>query len=449
MIEAPPGFGWQHPGDDTAGPKAPGVGAGPIRAGLAGRDERLGAQVPMSRQLADAVPGMTMMLVDRDLRVLVAAGGGFARVGLVAANVEGAPLDAAVASHRVVEVRRRCEAALGGMPSVEDRVERDGSIFWVRYLPVDVVGSEERYALVVSQDMSERDQARRALERSEAAYAAVFEQSVVGNVLVGLDGRLVRMNAAFCTMLGRSPHELEGLGWPDITHPDDVADNALKAADLLSGTRSSIILEKRFVHASGRPVDVIMGVTLVRDEHGSPLHLHSQIVDVSELRASQEELRRLASTDVLTGLPNRRATQLALEEHCADHVGRRPAGGVILLDLDRFKSINDTHGHGAGDEALRAVAGQWRQQLRRGDLLGRIGGDELLVLLPDATAAEARVVASALVAPVVTGRGNEKVTACAGVAMLQAGDDGAALVARADRALLASKAVGPGTVTVA
>jgi diguanylate cyclase (GGDEF)-like protein len=108
--------------------------------------------------------------------------------------------------------------------------------------------------------------------------------------------------------------------------------------------------------------------------------------------AAERKQRRMAHEDPLTGLPNRRAFDLALDDAV---VAGRPFG-LLLIDVDRFKTINDTFGHTTGDQVLRDIAARTNAQIRATDTLARIGGDELAVVAPDATAAGASRLAAAL-----------------------------------------------------
>jgi diguanylate cyclase (GGDEF)-like protein len=167
--------------------------------------------------------------------------------------------------------------------------------------------------------------------------------------------------------------------------------------------------------------------------------------------AAQAELRRLARTDPLTGTLNR----LALDEELARLFRAGPAAlAVLMLDVDHFKRINDRHGHAGGDRVLTALAACIGARLRAGDLLGRVGGEEFLVLLPGTGLAAALALAEALRAAVaglrvVLDGEPQAITLSLGVAMRQPhGDDPAALVRRADRALYAAKREGRNRVAV-
>ena len=130
---------------------------------------------------------------------------------------------------------------------------------------------------------------------------------------------------------------------------------------------------------------VAINSTLVRDADGKPLHFLSQMQDITESRRHEAELRHMADHDPLTGLLNRRSFERELERHVAYVERYGPKGAAIVLDLDHFKTINDTLGHSAGDELIVRVAHALRSRLRESDVLARLGGDEFAILLPEAT----------------------------------------------------------------
>jgi two-component system cell cycle response regulator len=160
-----------------------------------------------------------------------------------------------------------------------------------------------------------------------------------------------------------------------------------------------------------------------------------------------EELARLARRDPLTGLPNRRALEEELSRAVARAVRAASPLAAIVLDVDRFKQVNDTHGHAAGDGVLAAVAARAAGALRAGDLLARIGGEEFAVVLAGAdlaAAAEAaeRIRAAVAAAPLGAEERALAVTVSLGCAELAAGEDGPALLARADARLYDAKRAG-------
>lgn len=172
-----------------------------------------------------------------------------------------------------------------------------------------------------------------------------------------------------------------------------------------------------------------------------------------ELRARNVELERVSRTDGLTGLLNRRAVEEALQAQLADAVRHDLPLSVLMIDLDEFKRVNDTHGHAAGDGVLVEVARRLRAGLREADVIGRWGGEEFLAVLPGTTSEAALVLAERLclgtaVAPVLLPNGLALPVA---VSIGSCGDtrDEDALLRRADEALYRAKATGRGRAVTA
>jgi len=171
-------------------------------------------------------------------------------------------------------------------------------------------------------------------------------------------------------------------------------------------------------------------------------------MDITELKRAQTQLFDAAHHDRLTGLPNRLALEQKLAEAVAAASAARGRFAVLFLDLDRFKTINDTLGHSAGDDVLREVARRIAHAVRDGDVVARPGGDELIVLLPHAGDMQeiqnvAQRVLRALAVPVEAGGHALYVTASIGAAVFPAhGEQGEALIAHADAAMYRAKSMG-------
>jgi diguanylate cyclase (GGDEF)-like protein/PAS domain S-box-containing protein len=196
------------------------------------------------------------------------------------------------------------------------------------------------------------------------------------------------------------------------------------------------------------------GTLIFVDENTAPLRADDGTVgsvvvfsDVTERREMEAQLRRLAEEDALTGLLNRRSFEHVLANRLA--TGRR--GALLLLDLDHFKFINDSFGHAAGDDLIRAVATVLREQTRGNDLLARLGGDEFAILLPDAGQELADTIAGRLLAGIESERPTGlRIGASIGIATFESGQAAEAsdLLVAADIALYEAKSAGRGRVAV-
>lgn len=311
------------------------------------------------------------------------------------------------------------------------------------------------FAGVLMLALARQKKAGAALATSEARFRATFEQAAIGIAHTSQDRYYLDANQKFCDMLGYGRGEILGKPANSFTHPEDREDNSNYRQQLLAGEKNSFSAEKRYIRKDGSLIWVNRTVSLVRDHAGKPLYFLRVTEDITERKRLEAELRELATTDMLTGLPNRRAFIMRLEEEHA-RLRRFDAqqAAVLMLDLDYFKNINDTWGHPAGDAVLREVAMVITAQIREVDLCSRIGGEEFAVLLTGAAPAAAREFAERLrrrIAEItVMHEGNSiRVTASIGVAALSAVDvDADASLMRADRALYSAKEAGRDRIEV-
>ncbi len=173
----------------------------------------------------------------------------------------------------------------------------------------------------------------------------------------------------------------------------------------------------------------------------------------AQLQAAQEELKRQSMTDPLTGILNRRAVLERLEAEISRAGRENTALGLGILDIDHFKTVNDTWGHLAGDDVLREVAGRVRASLRTYDVFGRVGGEEFLIVLPGTPLGSVKGVAERLrkaisQPPMSTHKGLLRVTASVGVTVWRGPEGLDSFLERADRALYLAKEKGRNRVEV-
>ncbi|CAB5022757.1 MAG: EAL domain-containing protein [Actinobacteria bacterium] len=237
-------------------------------------------------------------------------------------------------------------------------------------------------------DIHEEVLTRRALLHSERMYRSAIENAGVGIALLTPSGSIIEANDSLCDYLGRGSDELVALGWRAVTHPDDIAEEESLLMRLQEGQIDSFRRTKRYIRSDGEIVHGDLTVAAARDDDGTLLLLTKQVVDITEQTESRARLTDLATIDPLTLLANRASilselqTALAARRRDPDNSGQLECVGLLFVDLDNFKLINDSMGHAAGDSLLTTVAGRLRSDLGSDAVVGRFGGDEFLVVVP-------------------------------------------------------------------
>ncbi|WP_246063753.1 putative bifunctional diguanylate cyclase/phosphodiesterase [Blastococcus colisei] len=219
-------------------------------------------------------------------------------------------------------------------------------------------------------------------------FQALFLSAPIPKALVGLDGHILVANPMLCALTGRTAEELTGRHVDLFAHPDDppVADLGLvPAANEPADLDPHLLLdgERRLRRSDSTELWVVQSHELVRHNNGAAQFAVLSLVDVTDRRRAEDDLVRRAYTDPLTGLPNRRALTDRLRHAVALSRRRDLHVGLVHLNIDRFKAVNDSLGHEAGDLLLSQVADRLRWSTRVEDTAVRLGADEFLVVAED------------------------------------------------------------------
>ncbi len=222
-----------------------------------------------------------------------------------------------------------------------------------------------------------------ALAESRDVFETFFDSARIGLALADLAGRYVRVNKTYADLLGRDVEDLVGVDLFDLLHLETGPPPLAAALGLET--------EQQYVRPDGSVSWVLHGVATVPGPGGSAGWLAVSAQDITERRRAEQELRELTAVlteravrDPLTGLANRALFEERLRGALARDARSGTSTGVLFLDLDGFKGVNDEHGHAVGDGVLRSIAGRLSRAVRPSDTVARLGGDEFVVLVESA-----------------------------------------------------------------
>lgn len=292
-----------------------------------------------------------------------------------------------------------------------------------------------------------------AVTASEERFRIAFENGPTGLLLVDDDGLIVKANKAFAKMIALTPAELIGTELIMLIHPDD-RETHLRMMNSLTNPNAKIDYEVRFVEREGI---VSWGSVSISEMPNSvdEINVVYQIEDISERKTSEQRLQYLAIHDPLTALANRtyfiERTDEALRVAKAEH----QTLGVLFIDLDRFKVINDSLGHSVGDQVIQTIAHRIRRVVGERGTVARFGGDEFTVLIsPPTTERLAHMIATEIldevIKPFPLGDGEAYLSCSIGV-VLSDGEskDAQALLRDADSAMYRAKELGRNRIETA
>ncbi|WP_404710757.1 diguanylate cyclase [Sphingomonas sp. MMS24-J13] len=321
-------------------------------------------------------------------------------------------------------------------------------------------------ALPVAAMLTEHDLRAEQARQMGDRFKAVVEN--IGEVIFRVDrnGRWAYLNPAWEALTGFALADSLGTGWldrvgaTDRTELDDRLQSMLAGGDtgarqvVQFGTAAGVRWMEVYFQGLRDPDGVVLGATGTLRDIDDRKRLEQHVM-TAKRRAEQRarEATQLASTDELTGIANRRAFMRQLDRETAGAAEFGWPLAVAMFDVDHFKRVNDRHGHPVGDKVLQLIAARAVAAVRGGDLVGRLGGEEFGILMPGATAEDARMVAErvrlAIEMPRIGDRDLPAVTVSIGIAAREDQRDSAQLLAVADAALYAAKGAGRNRVQLA
>ncbi|HEX7686157.1 MAG TPA: PAS domain S-box protein [Burkholderiaceae bacterium] len=341
--------------------------------------------------------------------------------------------EASSSEREVVILGRRMHALIHYVPDLDE----DGRVQGI-------------YGMVL--DLTARRDVELALARSEQRLRTIADNLPVLISYVDRDERYQFANGTYREWIGQAPAQIVGRTMADVLGPEVHGARRALVRRALAGEHVEFDIEtsmmgiRRHLHTLYLPDTGADGTTA---------GFYVLVSDVSAMKLAEKRLALQARTDALTGLPNRYAFNEKLAEALARSRRNEQAVGLFFLDIDRFKSINDTLGHAAGDQVLSVFAQRLRASVREVDAVARLAGDEFVVILeglhtPFEPQAIARKILAAMAQPLAVEGRELLITASIGIAYQADGRAQAdELLARADEALYAAKAAGRGTFRMA
>ena len=266
---------------------------------------------------------------------------------------------------------------MGVGPNVYERSRPDGSTIEVRRSPVSDGGFVYTFA-----DVTRRRAIERAVQESEQRFRLLAENTSDVIIWSDLDTTRRYVSPAAASVLGYSAEELVGTRPLAFVHPDDVSAYGKLLSELTCGRIEKAVTAQRYRHRDGTWIWIEVSFSLTKDpQTGSANGYVASLRDITRRKEAELKIAHMAVHDALTGLPNRVLFMDRLQRVASAADSSLVTFAVLACDLDRFKAVNDTLGHHAGDALLRVVAERLAGAVRDGDTVARLGGDEFAILL--------------------------------------------------------------------
>lgn len=307
---------------------------------------------------------------------------------------------------------------------------------------------------IISRDVTEQSRIHTTLQESEERFRLLYQSAPVSYQSMDSNGKILEINQAWLDELGYSRDEVVGHQFEEFLSDDSrTIFKAILWRYLMMGSIEDIEFE--MIRKDGTPISINYHGKIGYDGNGTFKQTHCVFYNVTDRKKMEQELHRLAVTDSLTGLYNRRHFfELAEHEFIRARRYKRPVS-AIMIDLDHFKTINDNHGHIVGDQVLAEVAQRIQQNSREVDIVGRYGGEEFIILLPETALKDALILAeriwkSLTFRPASTSKLTLPLQASMGVSCCVNGTETPLydLIEQADKALYRAKDLGRNRIEV-
>jgi diguanylate cyclase (GGDEF)-like protein/PAS domain S-box-containing protein len=334
---------------------------------------------------------------------------------------------------------------------------KDGGYRWIEWH--SWIDPERQLIHAAARDVTEQRAADAQRREAEERFRRAFDDSATGMAVIGVDGTrrdvLLDANDSLGRIFGCAREQLVGTrALSAMIDPQHAPALARGMEELQRGADAVHQGEYRLVRPDGVHIWLDLTASLVRDEDGRPLYRLVQAQDVTERKTAEERLRFLADHDPLSGVFNRRRFESELQRELDLSTSRPRRSVLLLLDVDRFKAVNDTLGHAVGDAVVARLGDALRSRLRSADVVARLGGDEFAAILRRVDLPAAKEVARDLQAvatqrlATIVGDSHGPVTLSIGLVAIGEGASPDELLSLADRALYAAKAAGRNRVVL-
>lgn len=346
---------------------------------------------------------------------------------------------------------RMAEALRSGKDVLNNEIDfwrSDGSIRKGVYSArlIDIAGQE--CLIFVLQDITEQKNMQEALRQSEEKYRSILENIQEAYFEVDLEGKITFFNDSLCRLTGYSREELTHMNYRQFSDKETSAD-VFKAFSKVHKTgEPNDGLDWLIIRKDGTRRYIEASISLKKDSLSKGNGFKGVIRDITERKHIEQELKDMATHDVLTGLPNRLMFSQLLNHAIQSARRYQRQFAVLFIDLDRFKIINDTMGHEAGDLLLKEIADRFKQTLRAVDVVSRLGGDEFIILIEEVseinqiTTLTQKILAAAM-KPIMIMDKECRVTASIGISIFpRDGEDDQTLIKNADIAMYFAKEEG-------